>query len=106
MSKKNIDWESIEPPNDTQTEFSTDQLIHHITKEHTSETLPSAFQTEISSTKISEIFNRRNQDCVRIPIHRSIYNRVLQAKRIYKSRISVPEFIEIILLELLKQNNL
>lgn len=104
--KKDIDWKNIESSDDPQTEFSTDQIIHHIGKEEPSEIFSSAFKTEISSTKISEIFEKRNQDCVRIPIHRSIYNRILQAKRKYKSRISIPEFVEMILTDILKQNDL
>ena len=95
MSDK-FDWANLSTENVGGLDKDTEAILSHVT--------PPKEKEEVNS--VSNILRAYSTETVRIRISKSVYNRILQAKKINNSRLSVPAFIEFAIDNLLKEENL
>lgn len=93
MSEK-VDWMNLSPEDLGGFDKDTEAILSHVTPP----------KEEVNS--VSQILRNYSTETVRIRISKSVYNRILQAKKINNSRLSVPAFIELAIDKLLKEENL
>lgn len=95
MSEK-VDWMNLSPENLGGFDKDTEAILSHVTPP----------KEDIQANSVSQILRNYSTETVRIRISKSVYNRILQAKKINNSRLSVPAFIELAIDKLLKEENL
>lgn len=95
--KMKMDWGSLPQDNSLgELDKSTEAILLHATSP----------QEKSTDNSVSSILRAYSTETVRIRISKSVYNRILEAKKINNSRLSVPAFVELAIDKLLKDENL
>lgn len=98
--KNKIDWDKIGPPEDIQTDLSTQELLAHLDNKEGDN--PESTIQPILSNPFSVFQKYEKKATVRIRISRELYDKLKAAQKQTNSRLSISEFLDILFSKILK----
>ena len=99
--RNKFDWDKIGPPEDFQTDLSTQELLTQIKEEVNSSVTDSTSDYNLLS--VPQIFKKyEKKETVRIRISKQLYLKLLEIQKQANSSLSISQFLDILFSKIFK----